>query len=216
MRTARSRATGIGDPAYRTRRDEIDSVRIDFNHPGVVLVQPCDHFLQQIAPDLRHARGRIEIGKMSLSESQIAVETVDQNLEGILERLEVMPLLAIFFSFRQLHLSFRFETKRPEVGQQVTKNLELVRCWETIELQHHRRIERGDIAMPDVACDAGEIDGSESTLKTAGHRQLGDGMALPQVFAEKKRVDAGSVTTHDHVLVVIRENLRLDEIARAE
>ena len=212
MRTARSRATGIGDPAYRTRRDEIDSVRIDFNHPGVVLVQPCDHFLQQIAPDLRHARGRIEIGKMSLSESQIAVETVDQNLEGILEGLEVMPFLAIFLSVRQPHLLFRFETKRPEVGQQVTKNLELVRCWETIELQHHRRIERGDIAMPDVACDASEIDGSESTL----NRQLGDGMALPQVFAEKKRVDAGSVTTHDHVLVVIRENLRLDEIARAE
>ena len=127
-----------------------------------------------------------------------------------------MPPLAIFFFVRQLHLSFRFETKGPEVGQQVTKNLKLVRCWETIELQHHGRIERGDVAMPDVACDAGEVNGSESALETTGHRQLGNGMALPQVFAEKKRVDAGGVTTHDHILVVIRENLRLDEIARAE
>ena len=41
-------------------------------------------------------------------------------------------------------------------------------------------------------------------------------MALPEIFAQKERVDPGGVAAHDHVLVVVRENLRLDEVARAE
>ena len=114
------------------------------------------------------------------------------------------------------HVCLRFETKGPEIGEQVTKNLKLIGCRKTIELQHDRGIERGDVAMPNVARDACEIDCSESTFETVDHRQIGNGMALPQIFAQKKRVDAGGVTTHDHVLIVVRENLRLDEITRAE
>ena len=41
-------------------------------------------------------------------------------------------------------------------------------------------------------------------------------MALPEIFAEKERVDPGGVAAHDHVLVVVGKNLRLDEIARAQ
>ncbi len=39
---------------------------------------------------------------------------------------------------------------------------------------------------------------------------------LPEIFAQKQRVDAGRVSTHDHVLVIVRENLGLDEITRTE
>ena len=41
-------------------------------------------------------------------------------------------------------------------------------------------------------------------------------MALPEIFAQEERVDAGGVAAHDHVLVVVGKNLRLDEIARAQ
>ena len=46
-------------------------------------------FLQKIAADLRDARRRVEIGKVSLRETEIAVEAVDQNLEGVLQRVEI-------------------------------------------------------------------------------------------------------------------------------
>ena len=55
-------------------------------------VQPIDHLLQKIAPDLGDARGGVEIGEVSLRETEVAVEAVDQNLEGVLQRVEIALL----------------------------------------------------------------------------------------------------------------------------
>ncbi len=41
-------------------------------------------------------------------------------------------------------------------------------------------------------------------------------MALAKIFAQEKGIDPGGVAAHDHVLIVIRKNLRLDEITRAK
>src|SRR6516225_7156220 len=96
------------------------------------------------------------------------------------------------------------------------KDLQLIRSGETIELQHHRWIKRGDVAVPDVARDADEEDVGVTAFESARHRQLGNGMALPEIFAQEKRVNPRGVAAHDHVLVVVRKNLRLDEVTRAE
>src|SRR6267143_5368223 len=127
-----------------------------------------------------------------------------------------MPPVAVVFLVRDTHLAFRFQPKRTEIGQKMAKDLKLIACRKTIELQDARGIERGDVAMPDVARDAREIDCSESAFETAAHRRLGNRMALPQVFAQEERVDAGSVASHDHILIIVGENLRLNEIARAQ
>src|SRR6267143_524914 len=84
-----------------------------------------------------------------------------------------MPPVAVVFLVRDTHLAFRFQPKRTEIGQKMAKDLKLIACRKTIELQHDRGIERGDVAMPDVARDAREIDCSESAFETAAHRQLG-------------------------------------------
>ena len=70
--------------------------------------------------------------------------------------------------------------------------------------------------MPDVARHAGKKNVGVTALKAAHHRHLGNAMALPKIFAKKERVDPGGVTAHDHVLVIVGKNLRLDEVARAE
>ena len=179
-------------------------------------VQPVDHLLQQLAPDLGDARGRVEIGEVSLRETEVAVETVDQNLEGVLERMEVMPPLTIAFFIRRLHLGLRFEPEGAEIGQQMPEDLQLIGHREAVELQHDRGIQRRDIAMPDVARDPGKENRGVAAFEAAHHRHLGNRMALPVIFAEEKRVDAGGVPAHDHVLVVVGKNLGLDEVARAE
>src|SRR5256885_1276583 len=66
--------------------------------------------------------------------------------------------------------------------------------------------------MPDVAGDAGEKDRGVTPFEPAHHRHLGDGMALPVIFAKEECVDPGGVAAHDHVLIVVGKNLRLDEI----
>src|ERR1700682_1738595 len=98
----------------------------------------------------------------------------------------------------------------------MTEYLELVGHREAIELQHDGGIKRGDVAMPDVARDACEKDRGVTAFEPAHHRHLGNGMALPVIFSEEECVDAGGVAAHDHVLVVVGKNLRLNEVARAE
>src|SRR5262245_24373485 len=96
------------------------------------------------------------------------------------------------------------------------KDLQLIRRREAVELQHDRRIKRRDVAMPEVTYQAGEEDVGVSSFECAWHRQFGNGMALPKIFAQEQRVDACGVTAHNHVLIIVRKNLRLNEITRAE
>src|SRR5436190_24251094 len=96
------------------------------------------------------------------------------------------------------------------------KDLQLIRRREAVELQHDRGIKRRDVAMPDVARYTGEEDVGVAAFECARHRQLGNGMALPKIFAQEERIDARGVAAHDHVLILIRKNLRLNEVARAQ
>src|SRR5437016_5044675 len=70
--------------------------------------------------------------------------------------------------------------------------------------------------MPDVARNPGEKDRGVTSFEATHHRHLRNGMALPEIFAEEERVNAGGVAAHDHVLIVVRKNLRLDKTARTE
>src|SRR5205085_5683703 len=140
-------------------------------------------------------------------------KAVDQNFEGVLESVEVLLLRAVF---RRSHAGLRLEPERAQIGEQMAKDLELVCRGPAIELEHDRGIERGDIAMPDVTGDAGEEDRGVTALEAAHHRHFRNGMALPVIFAEKERVDPGRVPAHDHVLIIVGKNLRLDEITWAE
>ena len=149
---------------------------------------------------------------MSLRESQVTVETVEQNLERVLQSLEVMLLCGIFL---RPHLCLRFQSERAQISEQMPEDLQLIGHRKAIEFQHDRRIERSDVAVPDVVRDPGEEDVGVTALKRAHHWQFGNGMALPEIFAQKQRIDPRGVAAHDHILVVVRKNLRLDEVARA-
>src|SRR6476620_12428745 len=96
------------------------------------------------------------------------------------------------------------------------EDLQFIRRREAVELQHDRGIKRRDVAMPDIASHSGEEDVGVTALECAWHLQFGNGMALPKIFAQKERVNARGVAAHDHVLVIIRKNLRLNEVARAQ
>src|SRR5678810_97724 len=93
------------------------------------------------------------------------------------------------------------------------ENLQFIRRREAVELQHDRRIKRSNVAMPDVARHTGEEDVGVTAFECARQRQFGNGMALPKIFAQEEGVDARGVAAHDHVLIIIRKNLRLNEVA---
>src|SRR6478672_6679163 len=137
--------------------------------------EPVDHLLQKLTANLGNASGCVEIGEVTLGETEVAIKAVDQDLEGVLERVEVLLLGAVF---RGAHAGFRFQAEGAQVGEQMAKDLELVGRRPAIELEHDRRVKRRDIAMPDVAGDAGEKDRGVTALEPAHHRHLRNRMAL--------------------------------------
>src|SRR4030095_6957435 len=70
--------------------------------------------------------------------------------------------------------------------------------------------------MPHVANDASEKDVGVTALEAAHQRHLRNGMSLPEIFAQEECIDPRGVAADDHVLIIVRKNLGLDEIARAE
>src|SRR5439155_25771061 len=123
---------GVNAAGY-SRRDEIDSVGIDLNHLRSTCVEPLDHLLQQIATDLGDTRCGVEIGEMSLRESKVTVEAIEQNLERVLQRLKMM--LSRGMSFRT-HSCFCFKPEVAEIREQMPKDLHFIVLWEAVELQH--------------------------------------------------------------------------------
>src|SRR3954453_17141595 len=97
----------------------------------------------------------------------------------------------------------------------MSKDLQLIRRRKAVELQHDGGIKRGDVAMPDVARNAGEEDVGVTAFECTRHRQFGNGMPLAKIFPQEQRIDARRVTAHDHVLIIIWKNSRLNEVARA-
>src|SRR4029453_3065805 len=134
-------------------RHEINSISVDLDYLRALFAEPLDHLLQQIAPNLCHPRGGVEVGKVSLSESEIAVKAVDQNLEGVLERFQVALLGWVL---GRAHFCLRFQPKFPQIGQQMSKDLQSITRRKAIELKHDGRIKRSDVAMPDIALHSGK------------------------------------------------------------
>src|SRR5437764_14495445 len=96
------------------------------------------------------------------------------------------------------------------------KNLQPIAHGKAIELEHDRRIKRCHVTMPDVARDAGEKDVGVTAFEALRQRQLRNAVLLSKVFAQEQTIDSGRVATHDHVLIVVRKNLRLNEVTWAE
>src|SRR5215217_1159961 len=119
---------------------------------------------------------------MSLRESKITVEAVEQNFERILQRLEMMLPGGISFG---PHSCFSFEPEVAEVREQMPKDLQLICRGEAVKLQHDGRIKRCHVAMPDASGNTGEEDVRVTALECARHRQFGNRMALPKIFAQE-------------------------------
>src|SRR2546430_4287677 len=98
----------------------------------------------------------------------------------------------------------------------MSEDLQPIARRKAIELEHDRRIKGRDVAMPDVARNAGEEDVSVATLESLWHRQFGDAVFLAKIFAQEQTVYSGRIAAHDHVLVDVGKNLRLHEVTRAE
>src|SRR5690349_13232842 len=98
----------------------------------------------------------------------------------------------------------------------MAKDLKLVANRKAIELKHDRRIKGCDVAMPYVAGDAREKYVGVPAFECLRNRQFWNAVLLPKIFAEEQGVDACRIAAHDHVLVVVGKNLRLDEITRTQ
>src|SRR5437016_138785 len=95
------------------------------------------------------------------------------------------------------------------------EDLELIGRRETVELQHDRRVERSHVAVPDVVGNTSEKNIGVTAFKRLGDGKLRNRLPLPKIFAKKQRVNAGGIPPNNYILIIVRKNLRLNEVARA-
>src|SRR5258708_33859860 len=98
----------------------------------------------------------------------------------------------------------------------MSEDLQPIARRKAIKLEHDRRIKGRDVAMPDVSRNAGEENVSVTAFESLWHRQFGNAVFLAKIFAKEQTGYSGRIPAHDHVLVVVGKNLRLDEVTRAE
>src|SRR5207237_10323120 len=98
----------------------------------------------------------------------------------------------------------------------MSEDLQPIARRKAIELEHDRRIKGRDVAMPDVARNAGEENVSVATLESLWRRQFGGAVFLAKIFAQEQSVYSGSIAAPDHVIVVEGQNLRLYEVTRTD
>jgi len=103
-----------------------------------------------------------------------------------------------------------------EIAQQGEQQIQFVALRFDVESQDEGRIQRLHVAMPDVTQDALAENIRVTARERARFAVLRDRMTLMQVLAQKKRVDFCRVAANNDVLVVVRKDLRLDKITRAE
>ncbi len=195
------------------RRHEVNAVRIDLDDLRAELLEPRDHVAKQRPSARGHIRRGVVIGKAGLRKAKVTVHRVDENLERLLERLEAG---ARGGRGGGAHLLLGLEAIGAQIGEDAAENPELVRRRQAAELEHEARVKRRDVAMPDIARDAGEKNVRVAPLERARLRQIGQRMPPAQVLAKEEGVGLGGAAAHDHVLVIVGKNLRLDEIAGAE
>ncbi len=124
----------------------------------------------------------------------------------------LLPRAAAQFARERLGL----DAKAAQVAEHLEEDAEGIGGRRVPEFQHHRRIQRGDVAMENVARDA-----ASTHLGIAARERLGlaagrDRMMLGKVGAHHQRVDLGRVPAQDRVLIRIRKNLRLHKVAGGE
>src|SRR6266567_1022376 len=93
------------------------------------------------------------------------------------------------------------------------KDLQLITRREAIELEHDRGIQRCDIAVPDVACHARKKYVGVTAFIRLRHWQLGNAVALTEIFAQKECVDPCGISAYYDILISLAKDLRLADAA---
>src|SRR5260370_27084691 len=87
---------------------------------------------------------------MAKRETEIAVERIDQDLEGLLKRFQVAAFAALEFAHGGLGLN----AEASQVLEYFEEYSQPVGCTRMPALDHQRRVQRGDVAMGHVAREA--------------------------------------------------------------
>ena len=145
--------------------------------------------------------------------AEVAVEGVDESLEGLLERGEQEAVglgdgLPGQAPGRQAEL--------PQVAQERREDAEPVGGGRDALREHERGVERGDVHVQDVARDPLLEDGGVAPRHRPAGAGVGNGPPAVEVLPQEERVDLGGVAPEDHRLVVEGQRLGLDEVGRGE
>ena len=192
-------------------RDEVDAVGVHLDHGGAQVAEPVEQRLHEPPALAGHAVGHLEVVPVPLREGEVAVERVDEDLEGLLERVQEDPVLR---GGRLAGQPLGRDAELAEVAEQGRRDPEPVGGREEVLPQHQGRVERGHVHVQHVAGHALLEHRGVAARDTAARAGRGHRLAAVHVFPHQQRVDLGRVAAQHGGLVVEGQGLRLHEVGR--
>src|SRR5262249_32810841 len=124
--------------------------------------------------------------------------------------IEIEPA---FLVIRAARLFFGLEAKQAEVVQQAGKYAQLIFLWKIIVDEYNGWIQRSHITVKDtfgcsLVLHMGIAADDFFAFVGTGYRT-----ALVKILAQEKRIDFRGIPAQRDVLIAIRKDLRLDEMA---
>ena len=194
-------------------RDEVDPVGVDLDHGGAQRPQPIEQGLHEAPALAGDPVGHVEVVPVALREGEVAVEGVDEDLEGLLERVQEDPVLG---SGGLPGQPLGRDPELAQVAQQRGGDSQAVGGREQGLGQHQGRVERGHVHVEHVAGDPVLEHRGVAARDAAALAGGGDRPAAVEVLPHQQRVDLGRVAAQHRGLVVERQGLGLHEVGRRQ
>jgi hypothetical protein len=183
---------------------------IDFNNLCTLLLEAGHGRLNQFSALRCDLIGRVEIVEVAHRKAEIAVERIDQDFKGRLQGIAIAVAFRIFGSGREF---LRLHAKTAQIAQQTGEYVQFIFTRQVVVSQHDRRIERSNVAVEHASRHSLMFHARIAADDIPALVRPRDRMALVKIFPQEERIDFGRVPAQGYVLIRIRKNLRLDEIA---
>ena len=194
-------------------RHEVDAVGVHLDDGGPQLVQPGDQILDEGAAFARHAVGGVVVVPVPLGEGEVAVEGVDEDLEGLLERPRQGPLGG---GGRLAGETLGRHSELAEIAEQGGEDAEGIAARRDLLREHERGIEGRDVHVEHALGHAGQEHRRVPARHRPPRRRRRHGAAAVQVFPHEQGIDLRRVATQDHGLITQGQGLGLDEVRRGK
>ena len=166
--------------------------------------------LKNLAPTLRHLCGQFTVTKPGPTETQVAIEGVDENFETVLSGGKFSTQVGVLFLLRALFIS---QSLCPQSFQGRDQHPQIVILGVAIDVQQETWIQRSHVKVQHLVKDAGFKTLRNSPFEPSCGLRFGQRTLRAKIFLQKDHLDPGPRPPQQNLLQGHWENSGLRDVS---